>query len=81
MLRLRTTTTLSLLALAIGVAGTGWLSTQTGAWPGPPARYTAQVDTPFLQTMTDAGYAPESIDMVLCTHLHVDHVGWNTRLK
>ncbi len=39
------------------------------------------LNTPFLQTMTDAGYAPESIDMVLCTHLHVDHVGWNTRLK
>jgi glyoxylase-like metal-dependent hydrolase (beta-lactamase superfamily II) len=39
------------------------------------------LNTPFLQTMTDAGYAPDSIDMVLCTHLHVDHVGWNTRLK
>ena len=35
---------------------------------------------PFLQTMCDAGFAPESIDTVLCTHLHVDHVGWNTRL-
>ena len=23
---------------------------------------------------------PDSIDTVLCTHLHVDHVGWNTRL-
>ena len=39
------------------------------------------LNTPFLQTMSDAGYAPDSIDMVLCTHLHVDHVGWNTRLK
>jgi glyoxylase-like metal-dependent hydrolase (beta-lactamase superfamily II) len=39
------------------------------------------LNTPFLQTMTAAGYAPETIDMVLCTHLHVDHVGWNTRLK
>jgi glyoxylase-like metal-dependent hydrolase (beta-lactamase superfamily II) len=35
---------------------------------------------PFLQTMIDAGFPPESIDTVLCTHLHVDHVGWNTRL-
>jgi glyoxylase-like metal-dependent hydrolase (beta-lactamase superfamily II) len=34
---------------------------------------------PFLQTMLDAGFAPVSIDTVLCTHLHVDHVGWNTR--
>lgn len=41
MLRLRTTTGLSLLALAIGVAGTGWLSTLTAAWPGPPARFAA----------------------------------------
>jgi glyoxylase-like metal-dependent hydrolase (beta-lactamase superfamily II) len=36
--------------------------------------------TPFLQDMTAAGFPPESIDMVLCTHLHVDHVGWNTKL-
>jgi len=35
---------------------------------------------PFLETLTDAGFPPDSIDTVLCTHLHVDHVGWNTRL-
>jgi glyoxylase-like metal-dependent hydrolase (beta-lactamase superfamily II) len=35
---------------------------------------------PFLETMAAAGFAPDSIDTVLCTHLHVDHVGWNTRL-
>lgn len=35
---------------------------------------------PFLETLTAAGFPPESIDTVLCTHLHVDHVGWNTRL-
>ena len=33
---------------------------------------------PFLEDMTAAGFPPESIDTVLCTHLHVDHVGWNT---
>ena len=37
--------------------------------------------TPFLETMTAAGFPPDSIDTVLCTHLHVDHVGWNTRLQ
>jgi len=37
-------------------------------------------DTPFLEMMAAAGFPPESIDMVLCTHLHVDHVGWNTKL-
>jgi glyoxylase-like metal-dependent hydrolase (beta-lactamase superfamily II) len=35
---------------------------------------------PYLDIMTQAGFPPESIDTVLCTHLHVDHVGWNTRL-
>src|ERR1700674_4421083 len=34
----------------------------------------------FLEDLAAAGYPPESIDTVLCTHLHVDHVGWNTVL-
>jgi glyoxylase-like metal-dependent hydrolase (beta-lactamase superfamily II) len=34
----------------------------------------------FLEDLAAAGYPPESIDTVLCTHLHVDHVGWNTML-
>ena len=33
---------------------------------------------PFLDDIAAAGYPRESIDTVLCTHLHVDHVGWNT---
>src|SRR6266568_5748441 len=36
--------------------------------------------TAFLEDLAAAGFPPESIDVVLCTHLHVDHVGWNTRL-
>jgi glyoxylase-like metal-dependent hydrolase (beta-lactamase superfamily II) len=39
-----------------------------------------RLNTPFLETMTAAGFPPDSINLVLCTHLHVDHVGWNTRL-
>jgi glyoxylase-like metal-dependent hydrolase (beta-lactamase superfamily II) len=35
---------------------------------------------PFLADLAAAGFAPESIDTVVCTHLHVDHVGWNTML-
>lgn len=35
-------------------------------------------DGPFLADLSAAGFPPESIDTVLCTHLHVDHVGWNT---
>jgi glyoxylase-like metal-dependent hydrolase (beta-lactamase superfamily II) len=38
-------------------------------------------DGVFLTELSDAGFSPESIDTVLCTHLHVDHVGWNTRLQ
>ena len=34
----------------------------------------------FLQDLAAAGFARETIDTVLCTHLHVDHVGWNTML-
>jgi glyoxylase-like metal-dependent hydrolase (beta-lactamase superfamily II) len=36
---------------------------------------------PFLADLTAAGSPPDSIDTVLCTHLHVDHVGWNTVLR
>ena len=39
------------------------------------------LSTGFLQQLTDAGWAPESVDAVICTHLHVDHVGWNTMLE
>lgn len=35
-------------------------------------------DGPFLSDLADAGFPRESIDTVLCTHLHLDHVGWNT---
>jgi glyoxylase-like metal-dependent hydrolase (beta-lactamase superfamily II) len=37
-------------------------------------------DGPFLADLAEAGFPPDSIDTVLCTHLHVDHVGWNTML-
>jgi glyoxylase-like metal-dependent hydrolase (beta-lactamase superfamily II) len=36
--------------------------------------------TPFLADLAQAGVTPEDIDYVMCTHLHWDHVGWNTRL-
>ena len=40
-----------------------------------------QRDTPYLARLREAGAAPEDIDIVLCTHLHADHVGWNTMLR
>ena len=44
------------------------------------ARY-HRLDTPFLARLREAGARPEDIDIVLCTHLHADHVGWNTILR
>lgn len=38
------------------------------------------LDKPFLDDLAAAGYPADAIDTVLCTHLHVDHVGWNTKL-
>ena len=40
----------------------------------PPAEST------FIDALAAAGYAIDDIDTVVCTHLHFDHVGWNTRL-
>ena len=40
----------------------------------------SNLQTSFLTDLAAAGYPRESIDTVLCTHLHVDHVGWNTML-
>jgi glyoxylase-like metal-dependent hydrolase (beta-lactamase superfamily II) len=34
----------------------------------------------YLEDLTAAGCPPESVDYVFCTHMHVDHTGWNTRL-
>jgi len=38
------------------------------------------IKTSFLEDMEAAGFPPSSVTTVLCTHLHFDHVGWNTRL-
>jgi glyoxylase-like metal-dependent hydrolase (beta-lactamase superfamily II) len=45
-----------------------------------PMAIMSNLSTSYLEDMIAAGYKPESINYVLCTHLHLDHVGWNTRL-
>ncbi|HTU01469.1 MAG TPA: MBL fold metallo-hydrolase, partial [Candidatus Sulfotelmatobacter sp.] len=35
---------------------------------------------PYLERLAAAGVTPAEVHFVVCTHLHVDHVGWNTRL-
>lgn len=37
------------------------------------------LDTGYLDALAAAGFAPDEVDLVLLTHLHTDHVGWNTR--
>src|SRR5207249_581609 len=39
-----------------------------------------KLQTRFMADLATAGYQRETIDTVICTHLHVDHVGWNTML-
>src|SRR5271166_5061546 len=39
-----------------------------------------KLQTSFLADLAAAGFPRETIDTVVCTHLHVDHVGWNTML-
>jgi glyoxylase-like metal-dependent hydrolase (beta-lactamase superfamily II) len=44
-------------------------------------RWDNRSSTSYLANLAAAGCAPEDIDIVMCTHLHADHVGWNTRLQ
>ena len=38
------------------------------------------LNTPYLEKLSTAKCPAESVGMVVCTHIHVDHVGWNTKL-
>jgi glyoxylase-like metal-dependent hydrolase (beta-lactamase superfamily II) len=48
-----------------------------------PARpkWNMKTDDTYLRSLASAGFSVADIDYVMCTHLHVDHVGWNTRLE
>jgi len=48
--------------------------------PSPPDAYYERLDTPWLDRLVAAGSHPDAIDVVVCTHLHPDHCGWNTQL-
>lgn len=47
----------------------------------PGAPLFDHLHTPYLAYLDAAGVAASDIDLVLVTHLHADHVGWNTRLN
>lgn len=36
---------------------------------------------PYVERLNQVGLTPDDIDFVCCTHLHADHVGWNTKLE
>jgi glyoxylase-like metal-dependent hydrolase (beta-lactamase superfamily II) len=55
----------------------------TGAGNGKdrPLATFAHLHTSFLADLAAAGVAPDEVDVVINTHLHIDHTGWNTRLE
>lgn len=46
----------------------------------PGAAFWDHLQLDYLGNLAAAGVHPEDVDLVINTHLHVDHVGWNTRL-
>ena len=44
-------------------------------------KWNMKTDDTYMRALAAAGFAVGDIDFVMCTHLHVDHVGWNTRLE
>lgn len=40
-----------------------------------------QLQTPYLDNLAQTGITPEEVTLVMMTHVHTDHVGWNTRLQ
>jgi glyoxylase-like metal-dependent hydrolase (beta-lactamase superfamily II) len=44
-------------------------------------KWNMKTDNTYMRMLATAGFAVGDIDFVMCTHLHVDHVGWNTRLQ
>jgi glyoxylase-like metal-dependent hydrolase (beta-lactamase superfamily II) len=47
----------------------------------PFSRLFHQLQTPYMERLAAAGIEPSDVDHVLMTHLHADHVGWNTYLR
>ncbi|REF73343.1 MBL fold metallo-hydrolase [Paracoccus versutus] len=41
----------------------------------------SHLQTNFMESFRKTGFAPEDVTDVLCTHMHMDHVGWNTSLR
>jgi glyoxylase-like metal-dependent hydrolase (beta-lactamase superfamily II) len=44
-------------------------------------KWNMKTDDTYMRALAAAGFSVGDIDYVMCTHMHVDHVGWNTRLE
>ena len=44
-------------------------------------KWNMKTDDTYMRALAASGFSVDDIDFVMCTHLHVDHVGWNTRLE
>src|SRR5664280_1785173 len=44
-------------------------------------KWNMKTDDTYMRALAASGFSVGDIDFVMCTHLHVDHVGWNTRLE
>jgi glyoxylase-like metal-dependent hydrolase (beta-lactamase superfamily II) len=44
-------------------------------------KWNMKTDDTYMRALAAAGFSVHDVDFVMCTHLHVDHVGWNTRLE
>ncbi|GGV14637.1 MBL fold metallo-hydrolase [Kitasatospora herbaricolor] len=70
---------LALHSFALEVAGMRVL-VDTGVGNGKTRANPAwhRLDTPYLERLAAVGFTPAGVDRVILTHLHADHVGWNT---
>lgn len=48
--------------------------------PRPQQKVLDHLNNPFLDRLAATGVSPEQVDLILHTHIHSDHVGWDTRL-
>ena len=56
------------------------VDTCVGRRPLPDLFQSMSNDGSFLTSLTNAGFPRKAVDTVICTHMHFDHVGWNTML-
>jgi glyoxylase-like metal-dependent hydrolase (beta-lactamase superfamily II) len=59
-------------------SGRATVLVDTGVGPAGLWGWRAEFEEGLLPALAEAGTAPEDVDIVFLTHLHVDHVGWNT---